>query len=120
MSDKQVKFKQSVNLKLDSDENEIFSGTFQVVDDEKRIAVAHHDLVTLAYLIEIEVQQSAREFVKHILYWELCETKFLNDLTVSEPLKGTLVDNSSAEDCSTNSFEIELEKEINANQRAEV
>ena len=74
ISDKQAKFKQTVNCKLDSDGNKILSGTFRVVNGEKRIAVAHHDLVTLAYLIEIETEQSERDLVKHILYRELGET----------------------------------------------
>ena len=36
VSDKRVKFKRSENLKLDSNGNEILSGTFQVVYDEKK------------------------------------------------------------------------------------
>ena len=58
--------------------------------------------------------------MKHILYGILGETKFANDLTVTEQLRGTLIDNTSSEGCSTNSFFAELEKEINANQRAKV
>ena len=91
-----------------------------MVDDEQKIAVAHHDLVTLAYLIEIEIKQNARELVNHILYERLFESKFTTDPTVSEPQRGTLIVNSFAEDCSLNSFAVELEKELIANQRAEV
>ena len=119
-SDKQVELQDSSASKFDSDGNKILSGTFQVVSDEKKIAVAHHDLVTLAYLIEIEIKQSARELVKHILYGKLGETKFSKDPSISDPPKRTVIKNSSAEDYFTNSFVAELEEEIIANQRAEV
>ena len=117
LSDNQTKFKQSLNCKLDSNGNKILSGTFLVDDDEKRIAVAHHEQVTLAYLIEIE--KSTRELVKHVLNGKFAN-HFSKDPTISEPRRGTAIDNSSAEDCSRNSFVAELEEQITLNQRAEI
>ena len=90
--------------------------------DEKRIAVAHHDLVTLAYLVEIKIKRSAHEFAKHILYDKLNQIKFSKILPLSDPSKDVLIENShvSSEDCSMNTFVAELEKEISVNQQAEV
>ena len=122
-SDKRVEFKDPPSRKFDGDGNKVLSGTFQAGDEEKRIFVAHHDLVSLAYLIEVEITQTASELAQHILYGKLYQTKFSKDPPkVSEARKGASTKNfpAGSKDCSMDAFVAEVRKEISANQRAEV
>ena len=83
----QVNLKDSSQDMFDSEENKISMGNFQVDVEDEKIAVAHHNLVTPAYLIEIEGKQSLSEFVNDILYVKFNVRRFNLTSTLSKELK---------------------------------
>ena len=85
-SGNQVNMEYSSQDLIDSDENKISKGTFQVELEENKVAVAHHILVTPAYLIEIEGRQNVSNFVKNISCIKFNVRRFTeetNDLPLS-------------------------------------
>ena len=65
----------STNDLFDSNNDIILKDTFTA--EENITVVAHHDLVTPAYLVEIEVESDLRKIVTDVLYKKLkiCELK---------------------------------------------
>ena len=123
-SKNQVSLQDSPQDKFDSKENKISKGTFQVNLEEGKIAVAHHDLVTPAYLIEIEQKLSLSELVNDILYIKFNVYRFHEEgIDMNSNLSVNSLHQSSTtklENYSLENFLAELEKEISANQQAQI
>ena len=64
----QVHFKNTQQDSFDSELNRIVHGTFSVPFEQIRSFVAHHELVTPAYLVEIKEEISTSRLAKHLLY----------------------------------------------------
>ena len=123
---KLTSFKDSPQDTLDSQGNKIKEGTFKYDKLDEKIAVAHHDLVAPAYLIEVEVKRNVQELVKNVLYNILSVKMFSKQAsTIIKPqsLSKNLINNSclkTTKDCTAVEFYSELEAEINLNQRAQI
>jgi len=119
-------FKSSPHDTFDNDKNKILEGTFHFTFGKEKIAVAHHDLVTPAYLVEFEVKEDTVEIVENILYSQLCVPRFINKLnSVITPKHQLKTSKNSSSLTTTNNyssemFYAELEVEINSNLQAQV
>ena len=120
---KSVTFVDSIKDKFDSKNNKISGGTFLNDKENHIIGVAHHDLVTPVYLIEVEERFSLKEVAQKILYQHLRVCKYVEEDEVSAKSQ-----NTSAEECNVNKVKEytlekvtkELEKEIDSNQQAKL
>ena len=65
---------------FDSRNRKILKGSFQQEKKQKSIALAHHNLVVPAYLIEVEEEANLVDIVEHILY----ATSFIYQKTKKE------------------------------------
>ena len=102
--------------KFDGHGNKILNGTFDVGHKEKRVFLAHHDLVSPLYLIEIEIRQYLEVLVANVLY---------NDLKIMKyPRRSKIgVQKDLPEKSFKHPLELlvaELEDEIAENQQAQV
>ena len=64
----QTRFENTRQDSFDGELNRIVSGTFSVPLKQTRLFVAHHQLVTPAYLVEIKEEVSTGGLAKHLLY----------------------------------------------------
>lgn len=106
------KLKHSSNDLLDSDKNRIINGTLQADKFEGITAVAHHELVTPAYLIQLERKESAHDFAKNVLYNEFDVPMYKKE---HFSLNSCLSEKKLAQN-----FFVVLEKEIEANQQGKI
>ena len=104
------KFSLPSNLKFDSKKNVIIKGTFTVKVEDEWMYISHHDLVTPAYLVEIEVKNDLHWIVKDLLYntFDVCEFYKTNSTMLQPPTY------------SVKMFIDELKKEIEANQQQQI
>ena len=113
----------STNDVFDSNNDKIFKGRFTAAEEEEITVVAHHDLVTPAYLVEIEVESDLREIVTDVLYNKLKVYEFdKTDNTMFQAqssCKDSISKTSKEPTYSVEMFINELKKEIEANQQAE-
>ena len=106
-----------------SDLKQTVKGTFDVM--KQKIAVAHHELVAPAYLIEFEAKYDASEIVAHLLYKKFNVFNFKDVsscLFKNETINRTTDQTRPAETDvrSLKEFNIELRKEMIANQQAKI
>ena len=115
-SDELVNFEASPQDKYDSKNNKIPQGTFERHSEDAIIALAHHDLVTPAYLLEIESKPSLKEITEDVLFGISKEEEGddRNSLESSIVEKTT----NSVKEYSLEIVVKELDKEYTARQRA--
>ena len=77
-SAKPANFEDSSQTVFDSRNNKILQGSFVKTHTNQKIVVAHHDIVTPVYLIEINEKRSAKEIASEILYWDLGIERFVD------------------------------------------
>ena len=119
-------FKDSPLDAFDSQNNKIPHGTFHYDLKNEKFAVAHHDLVTPAYLIEVEGKKSVQEVVESVLYKKLFVDRFskpTSTKTKQQSLSKILTNKTSLKmtsEYTSEQFYSELQAEIETNQRAQV
>ena len=65
---KEISLKEdSFQAKFDSKLNKIVSDTFDVGDDAANVILAHHELVSPAYLVEIQINLSLNAMIEELL-----------------------------------------------------
>ena len=64
----QTSFEDSPHDIFDSQNNKVLGGSFYFKYNDEKIAVAHHDLVTPAYLIEFREEKEVAKIEKKMLY----------------------------------------------------
>ena len=114
----------SSKVKFDSNNDKILEGTF--TEEEEITFLSHHDLVTPAYLVEIELATDLRRIVKHLLYkiFDFCELKKTNG-TMLKPRSSckdstSQISSNKRPTYSVETFINELKKEIEANQKPQI
>ena len=116
---KSATLKESENDKFDSKNNKILQGTFMNKDEKCIIGLAHHDLVTPVYLIEVEDKLSLEDITQKILYEHLDVDNYVEEDELSTDSL-CIDDNNSYEvqEYTLETITKELEKEITRNQQA--
>ena len=123
---KPTNFKSSSHDSFDSEMNQIIGGTFHVAEHRKmHTAVAHPELVTPAYLIEIEEDMSLSELAQYLLYKWFDVRDYSGKTCSSEhsKTKGNIFEQVSYTNVDAYSIETlmtQLEQEIVANQQAQI